>query len=149
MRALIQRVSHGSVTVDGSIVGRIEQGFVVLLGVTHDDTSAQAEQLATKTVHLRIFDDGQGKMNLSLLDVGGGVLVVPQFTLYANLKGARRPDFLAAARPESAEPLFEQYVAHIRALGVARVETGIFRAMMHVEIHNDGPVTIWLDTTTL
>ncbi|MHB8625680.1 MAG: D-aminoacyl-tRNA deacylase [Aggregatilineales bacterium] len=149
MRALIQRVSHGSVTVDGSIVGRIEQGFVVLLGVTHDDTSAQAQQLATKTVNLRIFDDGQGKMNLSLLDVGGGVLVVPQFTLYANLKGARRPDFFAAARPETAEPLFEQYVAYIRALGVARVETSIFRAVMHVEIHNDGPVTIWLDTATL
>jgi D-tyrosyl-tRNA(Tyr) deacylase len=149
MRALIQRVSRASVTVDGSVVGQIGQGLVVLLGITHDDTAAQAEQLATKTTHLRIFDDGQGKMNLSVLDMSGGVLVVPQFTLYANLKGARRPDFFAAARPEIAEPLFEQYVAHVRALGVTRVQTGVFRAMMHVEIHNDGPVTIWLDTATL
>ena len=149
MRALIQRVSRGSVRVDGSVVGQIEQGLVVLLGVTHDDSSAQAEQLAAKTAHLRIFDDGQGKMNLSVLDVSGGILAVPQFTLYANVKGARRPDFIAAARPDVAEPLFEQFVAHLRALGVARVETGIFRAMMNVEIHNDGPVTIWLDTAAL
>jgi D-tyrosyl-tRNA(Tyr) deacylase len=98
---------------------------------------------------MRIFDVGQGKMNLSVLDINGGVLIVPQFTLYANVKGARRPDFIAAARPETAEPLFEKYVAHVRAMGAARVEMGVFRAMMNVEIHNDGPVTIWLDTATL
>lgn len=149
MRALVQRVSHGSVTVDGTLVGQIEQGLVVLLGITHADTSAHSEQLATKTVNLRIFDDGQGKMNLSVLDIQGGVLIVPQFTLYANLKGSRRPDFISAARPEVAEPLFEQFVARVRTMGVAQIATGIFRAMMHVEIHNDGPVTIWLDTATL
>src|SRR5579859_7946824 len=124
MRALVQRVSRGAVSVNGATVGQIEQGLVVLLGVTHDDTAAQAEQLATKTVNLRIFDDGQGKMNLSVLDVGGGLLIVPQFTLYANLKGTRRPDFFAAARPETAEPLFEQYVECAAKMGVARVETG-------------------------
>ena len=149
MRALIQRVSRGSVTVAGALVGKIDQGLVVLLGITHSDMPVHAEQLATKTANLRIFDDGQGKMNLSVLDVKGGILIVPQFTLYANLKGARRPDFIAAARPETAEPLFEQFVTHVREMGVARVETGVFRAMMHLEIHNDGPVTIWLDTATL
>lgn len=135
--------------VAGQTVGQIDFGLVVLLGVTHDDTATQADQLAAKTVHLRIFDDDQGKMNRSVLDVGGGVLVVPQFTLYADLKGARRPNFMAAARPEVAEPLFERYVAQLRMLGAASVATGIFRAMMQVTIHNDGPVTIWLDTDYL
>ncbi len=149
MRAILQRVTSGSVTVEGKITGQIEQGLVILLGVTHEDTNAQADFLAQKTAQIRIFDDGEGKMNRSVLDVGGGVLVVSQFTLYANAKGGRRPDYLAAARPEQAEPLVSRYIEQLRANGVQRVETGIFRAMMHVEIHNDGPVTILLDTATL
>jgi D-tyrosyl-tRNA(Tyr) deacylase len=149
MRAILQRVTKGSVTVEGQLTGQIDQGLVVLLGVTHDDTPAQADFLAQKTAQIRIFDDGEGKMNRSVLDVGGGVLVVSQFTLYANAKGGRRPDYLAAARPEHAEPLVSRYVEQLRKNGVARVETGIFRAMMQVEIHNDGPVTILLDTATL
>lgn len=149
MRAILQRVTSGSVTVDNKITGQIDQGLVVLLGVTYDDTNSQADFLAKKTAQLRIFDDGKGRMELSVLDVGGGVLVVSQFTLYANAKGGRRPDYLAAARPEHAEPLVSRYIEQLRANGVQRVETGIFRAMMHVEIHNDGPVTILLDTATL
>jgi len=149
MRAILQRVTSGSVTVEGKITGQIEQGLVILLGVTHEDTNAQADFLAQKRAQIRIFDDGEGKMNRSVLDVGGGVLVVSQFTLYANAKGGRRPDYLAAARPEQAEPLVSRYIEQLRANGVQRVETGIFRAMMHVEIHNDGPVTILLDTATL
>lgn len=149
MRAILQRVTKGSVTVAGQLTGQIEHGLVVLLGVTHDDTPAQADFLAQKTAQIRIFDDGEGKMNRSVLEVGGGVLVVSQFTLYANAKGGRRPDYLAAARPEHAEPLVSRYVEQLRQNGVARVETGIFRAMMQVEIHNDGPVTILLDTATL
>jgi D-tyrosyl-tRNA(Tyr) deacylase len=149
MRALLQRVTHGSVTVEGHITGQIDQGLVVLLGITHDDTPAHADQLAQKTATIRIFDDGEGKMNRSVIDVGGGVLVVSQFTLYANPKGQRRPDYLAAARPEAAEPLVTRYVEQMRTNGIARVETGVFRAMMQVEIHNDGPVTIMLDTALL
>lgn len=149
MRAVLQRVTQGRVTVDGAVTGQIDLGLVVLLGVTHTDTDAQADQLALKTAQIRIFDDGEGKMNRSVLDVGGGVLVVSQFTLYANPKGGRRPDYLAAARPEHAEPLVARYVAQLRAAGIARVETGIFRAMMQVTILNDGPVTILLDTALL
>lgn len=149
MRALLQRVTHGAVTVEGVVTGQIDHGLVVLLGVTHDDTPAQADLLADKTVKLRIFDDGEGRMNRSVIDVTGGVLVVSQFTLYANAKGGRRPDFLAAARPEAAEPLVRRFVEQMRANGVQRVETGVFRAMMHVEIHNEGPVTILLDTALL
>jgi len=149
MRAILQRVTRGSVTVESVVRGQIEQGLVVLLGVTHEDTVEQADVLAKKTAGLRIFDDGQGKMNLSVIDVKGGVLVVSQFTLYANAKGARRPDFLAAARPDVAEPLVRRYVEQLRLSNVARVETGVFGAMMQVEIHNDGPVTILLDTETL
>ncbi len=149
MRAILQRVTRGSVTVDGSITGQIDLGLVVLLGITHDDTNAQADLLADKTAKIRIFDNDAGKMNCSVIDVGGGVLVVSQFTLYANPKGGRRPDFMSAARPEVAEPLVRRYVESLRTSGVQRVETGVFRAMMHVEIHNDGPVTITLDTATL
>jgi len=148
MRALIQRVTYGSVTVADQVVGQIDHGLVVLIGVTHTDTPAIAERLAEKTVHLRIFEDAEGRLNRSVLDTNGGVLIVPQFTLYASLKGSRRPDFMAAARPEAAQPLYEHYVAQVRSLGVAHVATGVFRAMMQVVIHNDGPVTIWLDTET-
>ena len=149
MRALIQRVTFGSVSVADQIVGQIDHGLVVLLGVTHTDTPAIADRLAEKTVHLRIFEDGDGRMSRSVLETGGGVLIVPQFTLYASLKGSRRPDFMAAARPEIAQPLYDQYVVQVKALGTAQVATGIFRAMMQVTIHNDGPVTIWLDTDSL
>lgn len=146
MRALIQRVTYGAVTVDDQMVGQIDQGLVVLLGVTHTDTPAIADRLAEKTTHLRIFEETDGRISRSVLDTGGGVLIVPQFTLYASVKGSRRPDFMAAARPEMAQPLYEYYVAQVRSIGVAHVATGVFRAMMQVTIHNDGPVTIWLDT---
>jgi D-tyrosyl-tRNA(Tyr) deacylase len=149
MRAILQRVTYGSVAVDGAITGQIDQGLVVLLGVTHSDTPAQADLLALKTAQIRIFDDGEGKMNRSVMDVQGGILVVSQFTLYANPKGGRRPDYLAAARPEQAEPLVARFIDQLRTAGVQRVQSGIFRAMMHVEIHNDGPVTIILDTAQL
>lgn len=149
MRAILQRVTKGSVTVEGQLVGQIDQGLVVLLGITHDDGEAEADMLALKTAQIRIFDDGGGKMNLSVLDVGGGVLVVSQFTLYADAKGGRRPNYMAAARPEQAEPLVNRYIDQLRAQRVTRVQTGIFRAMMQVEIHNDGPVTIVLDSAEL
>ena len=149
MRALIQRVGHSAVTVADQTVGEIGPGLLVFLGITHDDTSEHADQLATKTVHLRIFDDDHGKMNRSVQDIGGSILVVPQFTLYADLKGARRPNFVAAARPELAEPLFERYVARLRTLTTVPIVTGVFRAAMQVGLVNDGPVTIWLDSKLL
>jgi D-tyrosyl-tRNA(Tyr) deacylase len=149
MRAVVQRVTQASVTVDGQVVGAIERGLVVLIGVTHSDTLAQAQTLAQKIAHLRIFEDEAGKMNLSALDVNGGILVVSQFTLYANCKRGRRPDFIAAARPDVAEPLVQQFVQALREAGITRIEQGIFGAMMRVNIHNDGPVTIILDTAEL
>ena len=144
MRALLQRVSHASVTVDGRIIGQIGRGFVVLLGVTHSDGQAEMEWLANKVAGLRVFDDVDGKMNASLADVGGALLVVSQFTLYGNARKGRRPSFTAAARPEQAEPLVEAFVEHLRARGFT-VATGIFGANMDVEIHNDGPVTLMLE----
>jgi D-tyrosyl-tRNA(Tyr) deacylase len=149
MRVLLQRVKRGSVTVDGRVVGAVDGGFVALVGVTHTDTPADAALLARKTAVLRVFEDDQGKMNLSPLDVGGGVLVVSQFTLYADTRKGRRPSFVDAAPPETAAPLVEAYAASLRAEGIARVEMGVFGAMMTVEIVNDGPVTIWLDTAEL
>ncbi len=148
MRAVIQRVSQASVTVDGQVVGQIGRGFLVLVGVTHTDGHAEADWLARKIAGLRVFDDDAGKMNLSLLDVGGEVLVVSQFTLYADARKGRRPDFLQAARPELAEPLVDYFVNKLRAQGL-RVETGRFRAIMQVALINDGPVTLWLDTEGL
>jgi D-tyrosyl-tRNA(Tyr) deacylase len=144
MRALIQRVSEASVSVDGEIVGQIGRGVVVLVGVTHGDTSEQAEWLARKVAGLRIFEDSAGKMNAGLLDVGGAALVVSQFTLYADARKGRRPSFTDAAPPEVAEPLVEHFAQVLRDCGVL-VETGIFQAYMLVEIHNDGPVTILLE----
>lgn len=149
MRVVLQKVTRGSVTVDEDITGAIEQGFVALVGVTHDDTEAQAELLAKKTANLRVFSDDAGKMNLSALDVGGGVLVISQFTLYANMKKGRRPSFIGAAPPDIASPLVDHYAEQLRVEGIQQVENGVFGAMMQVEIHNDGPVTIILDTDEL
>ncbi|MFQ6013829.1 MAG: D-aminoacyl-tRNA deacylase [Anaerolineae bacterium] len=149
MRAVIQRVRRGSVSVDGQTLGSVGTGLVVLIGATHGDTKAQAEQLAQKTANLRIFEDDAGKMNLSALDVGAGILVISQFTLYADCRRGRRPSFTDAAPPDVAEPLLEHFVEALRQIGVARVETGAFGAHMLVEIHNDGPVTILLDTEEL
>jgi D-tyrosyl-tRNA(Tyr) deacylase len=149
MRVVLQRVKQGSVTVDGTITGAVEVGFVALVGVTHGDTRAEAELLARKTATLRVFDDADGKMNLSALDVGGGVLVVSQFTLYADTRKGRRPSFIDAAAPDIAAPLVEYYAERLRAEGIERVERGVFGAMMRVEIINDGPVTILLDSAEL
>ena len=145
MRAVLQRVTRASVTVDGAVVGRIERGLLVLLGVTHADTAEQARWLADKTVGLRIFADEQGKMNRGVADVGGAVLVVSQFTLYGDCQKGRRPSFIEAAPPEIAIPLYEEYVNAIKALGIP-VETGRFGAMMDVELVNDGPVTLILES---
>jgi len=144
MRAVVQRVSEASVTVEGKVVGQIGRGLVVLLGVRQGDTEAEAEWLANKVANLRIFADEQGKFNLSVLDVGGEALVISQFTLYGDARRGRRPDFTQAARPEVAEPLCDRFVDHLRQAGL-RVETGVFGALMLVKICNDGPVTIILE----
>ena len=144
MRLVIQRVSRATVTVAGQVVGQCGLGFCILAGVKKGDTPAEARWLANKVANLRVFEDDAGKMNLSLLDVKGEALVVSQFTLYANAQRGRRPDFVDAARPEQAEPLIEYFVEQLRAEGVP-TQTGIFRALMQVEIHNDGPVTILLE----
>jgi len=146
MRVLLQRVTRGSVTVEGKVTGAVDGGYVALVGITHADTGSHAEILARKVAVLRVFDDEQGRMNRSILDTGGGVLVISQFTLYADAKGQRRPSYMQAARPEQAAPLVEYFCDRLRAEGIQRIETGVFGAMMQVEIHNDGPVTIWLDS---
>jgi len=145
VRSVVQRVSHGSVSIEGQVVGQIGRGLVVLLGVGHGDGEAEARLLAEKIANLRIFEDAAGKMNLSLLDIGGEALVVSQFTLYADTRRGRRPGFTDAALPDVAEPLVQRFADHLRAAGIP-VATGHFGAMMLVEIHNDGPVTILLDT---
>ena len=145
MRILIQRVTKGSVSIDGELVGQTGPGLVVLVGVTHTDTEADAEYLANKCVNLRIFTDENGKMNRSLLDLGGSVLAISQFTLYGDCVKGRRPGFDLAARPELAEGLYEKFVELLRAAGV-HVETGRFGAHMDVELVNDGPVTILIDS---
>ncbi|UYN90566.1 MAG: D-tyrosyl-tRNA(Tyr) deacylase [Anaerolineales bacterium] len=144
MRALVQRVRAGAVSVDGQEIARIQRGLVILLGVGPQDGEAQAQYLAEKIANLRIFEDAEGKMNLSLLKVGGAAIVVSQFTLYADTERGRRPSFVNAAPPQQAEPLVERFVALLAAQGVA-VQTGRFGAEMQVDIHNDGPVTIWLE----
>ncbi len=146
MKAVYQRVKHASVTVDGEVVGQIGQGILLLVGVCPEDTEAQAQLLAQKVAHLRVFCDEQDKMNLSVLDIGGEVLAVSQFTLCANTKHGRRPDFFGAASPAIAEPLFERVVAALAQAGVKKVQTGRFGADMQVELLNDGPVTLILDT---
>ncbi|HEX6985761.1 MAG TPA: D-aminoacyl-tRNA deacylase [Planctomycetaceae bacterium] len=145
MRAVVQRVSRASVTVGGEVVGAIGRGFLVLLGVTHDDTPADAEYLAEKVVGLRVFEDEAGKMNVSLAETGGACLVVSQFTLYGDCRRGRRPSFVAAAGPEQAERLYEAFVGAVRSRGVP-VATGRFREHMDVELVNDGPVTLLLDS---
>ena len=145
MRALVQRVTSGRVEVGGEVVGQVGRGMVVLVGVTHDDNADDAAYLAEKCANLRIFDDEQGVMNRSLLDVGGGVLAVSQFTLYGDTVKGRRPFYGAAARPEVAEPLYEKFMESLRGLGV-HVESGVFGAEMALEIRNDGPVTLMLES---
>ncbi len=144
MRALIQRVRRGRVSVDGETVAEIGPGLVILLGVGHGDTEGQARYLAQKIARLRIFEDDQGKMNRSLVDVGGEALVVSQFTLYADTRKGRRPAFVDAAPPEVAAPLVDRFADLLRAEGV-HTQTGVFGAHMLVEIANDGPVTIWME----
>ncbi len=144
MRLVVQRVTQGSVSVGGEVVGAIGRGLVVLVGVKRGDTGEQADWLADKTARLRIFEDDAGKLNRSVLDVGGAVLAVSQFTLYGDATGGNRPSFIEAARPEDAEPIITRYIERLRSLGVP-TETGRFRAEMQVVIHNDGPVTILLE----
>jgi len=144
MRALLQRVSQASVTVEGQTISRIRKGLLILLGVGHGDGEEQAKFLAEKIANLRVFEDEQGKTNLSVLDVRGEALVVSQFTLYADTRKGRRPSFIDAALPDVAEPLVNRFVELLGDHGVP-VQTGQFGAHMGVEIHNDGPVTIWLE----
>lgn len=146
MRCVIQRVTEASVTVEGEVIGQIGRGFMVLIGVSAEDTDKDLKYMAEKVPNLRIFEDEQGKMNLSLKDVGGAILAVSQFTLYGDARGSRRPSFIQAARPEQANALYEQLVAAWRAQGLT-VETGRFRAEMQVALVNDGPVTILMDST--
>ena len=148
MRAVLTRVKHASVTIDGKVHGQIGEGFLILLGITHEDTEAQAVKLADKLTGLRIFEDENGKMNRGLDEVKGELLIVSQFTLYANCKKGRRPEFLAAARLEVAIPLYEKFVALCRAKGF-RTETGEFGAYMQVDSLNDGPLTLVVDTDQL
>jgi len=148
MRAVIERVSRARVLVDGAVSGEIEMGILALLGVGRGDTSATASSMADKIVKLRIFNDEQGKMNRSLLDVGGALLAVSQFTLYGDARGQRRPSFIQAAPPESGKALYEEFVRALQGLGVT-VATGVFQTHMSVEIVNDGPITILLDSDKL
>ena len=148
MRAVLTRVKHASVTIDGKVHGQIGEGFLILLGITHEDTEAQAVKLADKLTGLRIFEDENGKMNRGLEEVTGQVLFVSQYPLYGNSKTGRRPDFLAAARPEVAIPLYEKFVELCRAKGF-HTETGEFGADMQVESLNDGPLTLVVDTDQL
>ena len=144
MRLLLQRVSRAEVRVGGRVTGRINQGYLLLVGLTHSDTTSQLEWMAEKIAGLRLFADADGKMNLGLSDVGGAVLVVSQFTLYGDSAKGRRPSFVDAARPEIAKPLYDRFVALLRERALP-VETGEFGAMMDVELVNDGPVTLWLE----
>lgn len=145
MRAVIQRVTESSVTVDGTVIGEIGHGFMVLLGVAEDDTHADADAIVEKIIGLRVFNDDEGKFNLSLLDVKGSVLVISQFTLLGDCRKGRRPSFIKAARPEIAVPLYESVIAGLRERGV-RVATGEFGAHMDVQLVNDGPVTLLVDS---
>jgi D-tyrosyl-tRNA(Tyr) deacylase len=145
MRVLLQRVTRASVTVEGRVVGEIGHGLLILLGIGHGDGEAQIKTMTEKIVHLRIFEDDEGKMNRSLLDIGGQALVVSQFTLYADARKGRRPSYTDAAPPALAEPLVERFKEAVASFGVT-VAGGIFGAYMQVELLNDGPVTIWLDS---
>jgi D-tyrosyl-tRNA(Tyr) deacylase len=149
MRAVVQRVRESRVSVEGVIIGRIGPGLVILLGAGPDDGQAEADRLADKIANLRIFADAEGKTNLSVLDVGGEALVISQFTLYADCRKGRRPSFIHAAPPDVAAPLVDYFAGRLRQAGLSRVETGEFGAMMLVEIQNEGPFTIVLDTDDL
>ena len=144
MRVVLQRVAKASVTIDGRVAGDVGRGFCLLVGFTHEDTVERVDWMAEKVAGLRLFSDAAGKMNLGLDEVGGAVLVVSQFTLYGDVGKGRRPSFIDAARPETAIPLYERFIAALRARGL-EVATGEFGADMQVEIHNDGPVTLLLD----
>jgi D-tyrosyl-tRNA(Tyr) deacylase len=144
MRVVLQRVSRASVTIGGRVTGAIEQGFCLLVGFTHGDTDTQVDWMADKVAGLRLFSDREGKMNLGLPEVSGGILVISQFTLYGDATKGRRPSFIDAAGPDLAEPLYQRFVAALRSRGL-EVATGEFGAAMQVEIHNDGPVTLILD----
>lgn len=144
MRLVLQRVSRAAVRIDQQVFGEIGRGYCILVGLTHTDTPAEVHWMAGKVARLRLFADADGKMNLGLTEIGGAVLVISQFTLYGNADKGRRPSFIDAARPEAAEPLYEEFVACLRALGMT-VATGRFGATMEVEIHNDGPVTLVLE----
>ena len=146
MKAVLQRVAHASVAIDGEVHGAIQQGYLILLGVTTQDTEKDMAYLADKIVNLRVFEDDEGKMNRSIQDIGGEMLIISQFTLCANARKGNRPSFIEAARPEQAIPLYEGFVQRMRDKGIARVETGVFGAEMKVSLLNDGPVTILLDT---
>jgi len=148
MRALLQRVSRASVTVENNVVGEIGQGLLILLGVGHDDGEAEVKTLVNKIVNMRIFEDEEGKMNRSLLDISGSALVVSQFTLYADIRKGRRPSFIDAAHPTVAEPLVERFKGAITAYGIP-VAGGVFGGDMDVSLINDGPVTIWIDSASL
>ena len=146
MRAVVQRVTRASVTIDGEVVGEIEKGLVVLLGIARDDTRDDADYLVPKIAALRIFDDAAGRMNVAVKEIGGGLLIVSQFTLYGDVRKGRRPSFDEAAAPEVARALYEGLVRELQSFGLT-VETGEFQAMMRVELVNDGPVTILIDST--
>ena len=148
MRAVIQRVKSASVTVEGAVVSEIQKGLLVFLGVSQEDTPADVDYMASKIANLRIFEDDEERMNLSILEIGGEALVVSQFTLYGDCRKGRRPSFIHAARPEKANPLYQAFMDEISRLGVP-VKAGIFQAMMDVELINDGPVTMMLDSNKL
>ena len=145
MRAVIQRVTSASVTVAGELVSEIGEGLLIFLGIAHDDTTAELDYIANKVINLRIFEDSEGKMNRSLLDTGGAALVVSQFTLYGDCRKGRRPSFIDAARPEQAKALYEQFIDVLASRNI-RTQGGTFQAMMDVQLVNDGPVTILLDS---
>ena len=149
MRVVLQRVTRGEVYVAGELKGEIDNGLVALVGIAQDDGSAEVERLAQKTAQLRIFRDDEARMNRSALEIGAGVLVISQFTLYADMKRGRRPGFTRAGRPELAEPLVERYAQSLREQGVVHVACGVFGADMQLVIHNDGPVTLILDSAEL
>ena len=145
MRAVIQRVKSASVTVDGELVSEIDTGLLIFIGIAHDDTEAEIDYIANKVANLRIFEDTDGKMNCSLLDIGGSALVVSQFTLYGDCRKGRRPSFIGAARPEVANELYEKFISVLDQLNIP-TKGGTFQAMMDVQLVNDGPVTILLDS---
>lgn len=148
MRVIVQRAQRAAVRIDGETVGQIEQGYMLLVGITHTDTEADADYIAKKVAQLRVFEDADGKMNRSILDIGGAILSISQFTLYGDVRHGNRPSFIQAARPEQAEPLYQYFNAHLRTEYGLCVETGHFGADMKVDFINDGPVTILIDSAS-